>query len=96
MTRKDLVKSLLRLGLTQRQSQQAVDAFFGSITSALREGKKVSIVGWGAWEWRPRPARKARNPKTGREVSLGVRKSLTFKPSPGLKQKLKKRAGKQG
>lgn len=89
MTRKDLIKSLLRIGLTKRQSQQAVDSFFNSIVAALQEGKKVSIVGLGSWEWRKRRARIARNPKSGGRLALASREVLFFKPAPLLRQKLK-------
>ncbi len=89
MTRKDLIKSLLRIGLTKRQARQAVDSFFASIAAALQEGKKVSIVGLGSWEWRKRRARIARNPKSGKRIALASREVLFFKPAPLLRQKLK-------
>ncbi|HJT25526.1 MAG TPA: HU family DNA-binding protein [bacterium] len=89
MTRKDLVKSLLKIGLTKRQSQLAVDSFFGSISGALRAGKKVSIVGLGSWEWRKRRARIARNPKSGKRIALASREIVFFKPAPLLRQKIK-------
>jgi len=88
--RQDMIKSLNRLGLTKNQSALAVDAFFNAIVAGLREGKKVSIVGFGTWEWKKRAPRQARNPKTGKAVRLESRKVLLFKPSPGLKKKLKK------
>ena len=91
MKRDDLVKSLKKLGLRQKQALQAVDVFFLAISRSLKEGKKVSIVGFGTWEWRSRSARLARNPKTGKTLSLGQRKVLIFKPSPGLKRRLKGR-----
>lgn len=89
MTRKDLVKSLLRIGLTKKRAQQTVDSFFRSIAAALQEGKKVSIVGLGSWEWRKRRARIARNPKSGKRVALASREVLFFKPAPLLRKKLK-------
>jgi nucleoid DNA-binding protein len=90
LTRQDLVKNLTKLGLTKSQATLTIDTFFGSILSALRNEKKVSISGFGSWEWRNRRARTARNPKTGKAVSLGERKALVFKPSQLLKDKLKK------
>lgn len=89
MTRQDLLKSLTQLGLTKKQALQTVDVFFNTITTALREEKKVSIVGLGTWEWKNRIARLARNPKTGKVVALGSRKVLVFKPSRLIKKKLK-------
>jgi len=88
VTRRDLVKSLGRLGLTRTQASSAVDYFFARILTALKEGQKVSIVGFGTWEWRERVPRKARNPKTGKIVALGSRKVVFFKPSRLLKEKL--------
>ena len=89
MTRQDLIKSLTQLGLTQKQALQSVEVFFNTIVAALREEKKVSIVGLGTWEWRKRIPRLARNPKTGKVVALGSRKVLVFKPSRLIKNKLK-------
>jgi integration host factor subunit beta len=89
LTRKDLLKSLTRLGLKERQAGLAVDAFFNTIVTALLEEKKVSIVGLGTWEWRKRRARLARNPKTGKRVPLPARKVLFFKPAPLFKKRLK-------
>jgi len=89
VTRKDLIKNLLRIGLTKKQSQVAVDSFFASMITALQEGKKVSIVGLGSWEWRKRRARIARNPKSGKRIALASREVLFFKPAQLLRQKLK-------
>jgi integration host factor subunit alpha len=84
-----MVQSLNRLGMTKDQAGIAVDTFFESILKALKDEKKVSITGFGSWEWKDRRSRQARNPKTGQVVELGERKALVFKPSPMLKKKLK-------
>jgi len=89
LTRREIVKALMRLGLTQTQAGGAVDGFFEGILKALKEEKKVLLTGFGSWEWRNRRSRLARNPKTGKVVELGDRKALVFKPSPMLKKKLK-------
>ncbi len=89
MTRREIVKTLSRLGLTKNQANAAVDIFFGSIVGALKGEKQVLLSGFGSWEWRERRSRLARNPKTGKVVELGKRKALVFKPSPTLKKKLK-------
>jgi nucleoid DNA-binding protein len=89
MTRREIVQNLNKIGLTKNQANAAVDTFFEKIVEALKEQKKVSIVGFGTWEWRDRKSRMARNPKTGKAVVLGTRKALVFKPSQILKNKLK-------
>jgi nucleoid DNA-binding protein len=89
MTRQELVKNLTHLGLTKKQAFTAVSSFFQAITTALQEGKNVSIVGFGTWEWRLRSPRIALNPKTGKTVSLGHRKALVFRPSRIVKKRLR-------
>lgn len=89
MTRHELVKNLTQLGLSKKQAFIAVSSFFKAITSALQEGKKVSIVGFGSWEWRQRSPRLALNPKTGKTVLLGHRKVLVFRPSRIVKKGLR-------
>ena len=77
------------MGLTESGGKKAVDAFFESIVRALEGQKSVFISGFGTWEWKQTKARKARNPKTGQSVQLESRKVLVFKPSQGLKDRLK-------
>jgi nucleoid DNA-binding protein len=88
MTRQELILNLTQLGLTKKQAFTAVSSFFHGITTALQEGKKVSIVGFGSWEWRSRSPRLALNPRTGKTVSLGHRKVLVFRPSRIVKKRL--------
>jgi nucleoid DNA-binding protein len=88
LTRREILKKLIALGLTENHGKKAIDGFFNSIVHALEAGKKVSIVGFGSWEWKQAKPRKARNPKTGRSVYLASRKVLVFKPSQLLKDKL--------
>ena len=52
----------------------------------FKNGEKVQIVGFGAFEVKERPARKARNPKTGEEIQIGARRSPMFKPGKALKE----------
>ena len=73
---------------------QANLSYVGSITvdedlldaAHLIAGEKVQIVGFGAFEVKERPARKARNPKTGEEIQIGARRSPMFKPGKALKE----------
>ena len=59
--------------LTKAQITVAVDTVFKSIKSALAEGYKVKIRGFGIFAVRVRNARKARNPRTGEIVEEGTR-----------------------
>ncbi len=76
------------LGLKKKQAQIALESFFDAILDALKAGKKVTIVGLGAWQWKIREPRRARNPKTGKTLRLKKHFVLSFTPAPLFKKKL--------
>ena len=57
-----------KAGLTRKDAEAALCAMSDIIAESLKNGEKVQIVGFGAFEVKERPARKARNPKTGEEI----------------------------
>ena len=75
-----------KAGLTRKDAEAAVCAMSDIIAESLKNGEKVQIVGFGAFEVKKRPARKARNPKTGEEIQIGARRSPMFKPGKALKE----------
>ena len=75
-----------KAGLTRKDAEAAVCAMSDIIAESLKNGEKVQIVGFGAFEVKERPARKARNPKTGEEIQIGARRSPMFKPGKALKE----------
>jgi DNA-binding protein HU-beta len=75
-----------RAGLTRKDAEAAVTAMGQVVAESLKAGEKVQIVGFGAFEVKHRPPRKARNPKTGEEIEIGERRSAVFKPGKNLKE----------
>ena len=75
-----------KAGLTRKDAEAAICAMSEIIAESLKNGEKVQIVGFGAFEVKERPARKARNPKTGEEIQIGARRSPMFKPGKTLKE----------
>ena len=59
-----------KAGLTRKDAEAALCAMSDIIAESLKNGEKVQIVGFGAFEVKERPARKARNPKTGEEIQI--------------------------
>ena len=51
-----------KAGLTRKDAEAAICAMSDIIAESLKNGEKVQIVGFGAFEVKERPARKARNP----------------------------------
>lgn len=77
--------------LTRKQAEIAVNAVIEAITESLEEGEKVQLVGFGSFEVRDRPERKARNPRTGEEISIPASKAAVFKAGKALKDKVAKK-----
>ena len=77
-----------KTGLTKRDAEKYTEAFFATITEALYQGDKVQLVGFGTFEVKDRPARKARNPRTGEAIDVAASKAPVFKAGKTLKDSL--------
>lgn len=90
MNKKELTAAVAqKTGFTKKNAELAVDAIFETITETLADGEKVQIIGFGGFEVRNRPARLARNPRTGEQVQVSASKAPAFKPGKDLKAKIK-------
>ena len=66
MNKTELVNSVAEAaGLSKKDASKAVESVFESIQTALADGEKVQLIGFGNFEVRERAARKGRNPQTG-------------------------------
>lgn len=78
-----------KAGLAKKDAEKFTNAFFDTVTEALQNNDKVQIVGFGTFEVKDRPARKARNPRTGEEIEIAATKAPVFKAGKGLKDSVK-------
>jgi integration host factor subunit beta len=86
MTKADLIEDVCRSAeMSRKESEAAVDVIFESIVSAIRNGDKIEIRGFGSFRTRDRKARIGRNPKTGARVEVPAKRIPFFKPSKELK-----------
>ena len=70
MTKVELIAAVAeKANLTKKDAEAAVNSALNAITAALKDGDKVTLVGFGTFEVRERPERKGRNPQTGAEIS---------------------------
>ena len=60
-----------------------------TITTALKEGDKVQLVGFGSFEVKSRAARTGRNPRTGEPMTYPACKVPVFKPGKALKDAIR-------
>ena len=72
-------------GLSKADATKAVDAFSSTVTSALKKGDQVTLVGFGTFTVRERAARTGRNPRTGASINIPASKVPGFKAGKALK-----------
>ena len=74
--------------LKKVDADKAVNAVISTIQASLKKGEKVQLIGFGTFESRKRPARTARNPRTGAEIKVKASKAPVFKASKAFKDTL--------
>jgi DNA-binding protein HU-beta len=86
MNKAELTAAIVKkTGFTKKDAEKALGAITDVIADALAKGDKVQIVGFGSFEVRKRPARVARNPRTGQQIKIAASKAPVFKAGKGLK-----------
>ena len=87
MTKVELIAAVAEsAGLSKKDAEKAVNGTLNAITEALKQGDKVSLVGFGTFEVRERPERKGRNPQTKAEITIAASKLPAFKAGKALKE----------
>ncbi len=87
MKKSDLVSVVAeKTGLSKKDVAAVIDASIETIEEALKNGEKVSFIGFGSFEVVKRAARKARVPGTDKEVEIPESKSVKFKVGKKLKE----------
>lgn len=86
MNKTELVDAVAsKADLSKSDATRAIDALIDSVTDALKQGDKVSLVGFGVFSVRERAARQGRNPKTGQSIQIPAGKTPGFKAGKALK-----------
>ncbi len=76
--------------ISKKDAEKAVKAFTDAVAEELAKGGKVQLVGFGNFEVSERPAREARNPRTGETMTIAASKTPKFKPGKALKDEINK------
>ena len=72
-------------GLSKKDTEAAIYAAIDAIVASLKQGDKVQLVGFGAFEVKARAARIGRNPRTKEQIEIPASKIPVFKPGKALK-----------
>jgi len=80
----DRIAASCRINKTQAAS--AIDTAVDSITSALKKGDRVALIGFGTFSVSQRKARNGRNPQTGATIKIAARRVAKFTAGAELKK----------
>jgi len=89
MTKADLIERIAAdAEITKAAAGKALDSMVENLSTALKKGEKVTIVGFGTFSVTNRAARKGRNPQTGEEIMIKASKSPKFSPGKAFKDSI--------
>lgn len=97
MNKSELIAALAdKTKMTKRDAEKVLDTFVDTVSGSLAKGEKVQLIGFGTFDVKKRPARTARNPRTGEEIKIKASKSPSFKAGKALKDKVNTPVKKKG
>lgn len=68
--------------------ESAVNCLLKYMADALVQGERIEIRGFGSFDLRNRPARTARNPRTGEAVNSPTKVKVHFKPGKEMRDRV--------
>ena len=72
----------------KKDLERFLNIFLSEIKQALNKGERVELRGFGVWSIHTQKARISRNPKTGQKVETPEKKTIHFKMSKELFNKV--------
>lgn len=86
MNKSDLVSKVsTESGLTKIEAEKAIEATFNAITSSLKAGEEVRLIGFGTFDIAQRAASVGRNPRTGESIQIPETRLPKFRAGKQLK-----------
>lgn len=80
MNKGDLVNRIAEdAGVTKAQATDALNSVLNSVRDTLKDGKKVTLVGFGTFSVNHRPERQGRNPRTKEAITIKAKNVVKFK-----------------
>ncbi len=79
--------------LPEKRIMESVNLILEEMSSALVQGKRIEIRGFGSFSLRYHPPRNAHNPKTGEKVVTEGKNTPHFKPGKELRLRVEASRG---
>jgi len=85
MNKAELIDAMAKdANLSKADAKRALESLTDNVTSALKKGDKVALIGFGTFSISARAARTGRNPQTGATIKIAAKKVAKFKAGAAL------------
>jgi DNA-binding protein HU-beta len=82
----ELIESIAQAAdISKAAAERALDGTVAAITSSLKQGDMVTLVGFGTFHVGERAARSGRNPRTGETIEIKASRVPKFRAGKALK-----------
>jgi DNA-binding protein HU-beta len=86
VNKNELIESIAQAAdISKAAAERALDGTIAAITSSLKEGGMVTLVGFGTFYVGERAARSGRNPRTGETIEIKASRVPKFRAGKALK-----------
>jgi integration host factor subunit beta len=90
VTKKEIVRQIAdRIDETQLKTKEIVQLTFDAIIDTLIAVRRIELRNFGVFEVKLRKARKARNPRTNKDVEVPPKFVVTFKPGKEMEERVR-------
>jgi len=85
MNKTELIDAIARdAEISKVDAKRALESVIENVTSTLKGGGKVALVGFGSFSVSKREARDGRNPQTGATIKIAAKNVVKFKAGSEL------------
>ena len=86
MNKSELIDQIAKQAdISKAAAGRALDATVGAVTTAMKKGGMVTLVGFGTFYVGKRSARSGRNPRTGATIKIRAAKVPKFRAGKALR-----------
>lgn len=94
MNKAELVNAVAKEAeISKSKAAVALDTVIASISHALKNKEKVTLVGFGTFSTATRSARTGRNPRDGKAIRIAAKVVAKFKPGKKLADEVNGKGG---
>jgi len=86
MNKSELIDMIAKTAdLSKTKAEAALNATIDAVTTALKKGDEVKLIGFGTFKVSQRAATTGRNPRTGEAIQIAASKQAKFVAGKALK-----------